>query len=107
MIQKPQGEALSFHRGVWNITYYDDKTRKQKSTGTDDLELARQKRDEFFVNANERPRLLCDKKDKFIYKQKPYMVKIGDKLVGKFDRKEDARKARDEYLQQTTKGGDA
>lgn len=98
MITKPKGEALSFHRGVWNVVYYRDNVRKTQSLSTDNIEIATFRRDLFFQDAQEKPRKVIQNDNKYVYRQLPFYVKIDKKLVGRYKTKKEAIKARDEYL---------
>lgn len=98
MITRPPGLALSFHRGLWHIVYYFDDKRRTKSTGTDDLELARPKRDEFFKGVAVKERKPHTKKSRYIYLRKPYLVKKDNIKIGEYDTYEEAERERDKYL---------
>lgn len=98
MRTKPNTDCLSFHRGVYNVTYYEGDKQMSRSLGTTDLEEAKLKRDEFLKDVPIRDRQPTKKENLYVYAMKPFYVKVGKKLVGRYDTKEEAIVGRDEYL---------
>lgn len=104
-ITRPKGEALLYKRDTWNVIYYRDGKRYRKSLATQDHEVATFRRDLFFQDAEAHQHKTSEKPFRYIYKQKPYYVKVGKKLVGRYDTRAEAVIARDEY--EMKRGDDA
>lgn len=104
-IQRPKGECLAFRNYKWHVIFYENGIRKRKSLSTEDYEIAKFRRDLFFHDAEKYEHKTSEKPLRYIYKQKPYYVKIGKKLVGRYNTRAEAVIARDEY--EMKRGGDA
>lgn len=100
MITRPKGEALSFHRGVWNVIYYVDKIRKMKSLGTDDRDIALIRRDAFFTEAVVKDRKTYAKEDRYVYYRNPWFFKYKGKELAGGKSKKGMIKARDDYFKE-------
>lgn len=98
-IQKPKGEALLYRRDTWNVVFYRDGKRKFKSLSTQDHDIATFRRDLFFQDVETKPRKEYGDEDKYIYRVPRYYVKVGKKLLGRFEKKSEAREVRDNYLE--------
>lgn len=98
MRTKPNTDCLCFRRGVYNVTYYEGDKQMMRSLKTTDIEEAKLKRDEFLKDVPVRDRQPSKKENLYVYETKPFYVKIGKKLVGRYLTKEEAFVGRDEYL---------
>lgn len=107
-ITLPRGDGLSFYRNRWYVCYYRDGKPAKLSTGTDDFEEAKKARDAFYAEARASGaktvgyRTAKDKvdsdPDKYIYRRKPFIVRIAGKCIGEAETVVEARALRDAHL---------
>lgn len=104
-----QGQlAMVNVRGVWHMNYFKNGRPFRRTTGQSDKLKAMVERDRIraglvaggatIQKARTVEEKILSKPDLYIYRQLPYRVQIGDKLVGQYATKREAETARDTYL---------
>lgn len=99
---KALDSGLSFYRGTWRAEYTVNGKRRYLSLGTDQIAVARLKRDEFYAKldaAGAKPSgVLADPDSmRYIYLRKPVILRVNGK-ERHFDTVEEAKAARNELL---------
>jgi hypothetical protein len=103
-----RGKGMFLLNGMWHALYYEDGKQRRKYLDTDDEIQAVKLRNRFFltlkkqgaVTKQKKSRLLkiAENAERYIYRRKPYVVRVGTVHVGDFEIFEEAREARDGYL---------
>lgn len=81
---------------MWKVCFTENGKPKMRSLRTKDLGEATARRNEFYESLG----FQIDQQegDRYIYRVKPYQVRIQGTFVGSFETYEEAARARDEYL---------
>lgn len=90
--------------GLYYAKYRQDGKVRTVSLKTDNPAVARSRRDKLHARAIQHGAAYANSAkdpaahDRYVYKQKPYYVKVRGKVVGHYDTAEEAAAARDAYL---------